>query len=471
MSPQIALLVFGSFILGVLIVDSRLKRDISVALWIPLIWLAILASRPVVQWFYPGATLNADAFEDGNPVDRTILSVLMVIAAFVLFKRKLRWSQWLRENSWLFLFFLFCGLSIVWSEFPVVAIKRWIRALGSLMMILVVLSEADPIAAVGALVRRCAYVLIPLSVLLIKYYREMAVGYNQWTGQEMLFGVTTDKNALGRLCLVSGLFILWDIITTRHNKNRHRAKLNRVVSIIMFVMIVWLLVNANSATSLVSFVVGSCAMIGLGLIRRRVRHIVSIAILTSAVVLILGLLFNPTNVVVTSLGRDMTLTERTDIWKDLMNTDTNPLLGVGYDSFWLGERLKRFWQERQINEAHNGYLEIYLELGAIGLFLFSGFLVSTLARAKRSLMSSFDYGRLRIALLFAFVLYNITEAEYKATTLMYFVVLLVAIDVPRNLWVTTAENSSDPLPGLDPLKLRESEPDAASRSSGVPGSS
>jgi len=435
MQPQIALLVYSLFIFGILIVDSRRKSNISVALWIPLIWLAMLASRPVVNLFYPSQGL-APNNEAGNPFDRNILLVLMFIATLILFKRKLLWTQWLRENPWFFLFFLYCGISIVWSDFPGISLKRWFRAIGSLMMILVVLSEADPIVAVRTVIRRCTYVLVPLSILLNKYYREMAVSYGEWSGTESLAGITTDKNGLGRLCLVGGLFLLWDIITVRHNNDLYNHKLNRSVTIILFLMTIWLLVKSNSATALGSFVIGSCILIGLGLpiIRTKVRHIGTLLVLTALIFLILDLSFNLTEVIVTELlGRNMTFTERTYIWADLLDMGTNPIFGVGYDSFWLGERFDFFMQKHHVSQAHNGYLEVYVEVGMIGLFLFAGFLFATFRKAKSSLLLNFDYGRVRMALLFIFLFYNITEPAYKATTFLFVVFLLVAIDIPRNV--------------------------------------
>ena len=58
---------------------------------------------------------------------------------------------------------------------------------------------------------------------------------------------------------------------------------------------------------------------------------------------------------------------------------TNPLVGTGYESFWLGPRLKDVWAQTGagINEAHNGYLEVYLNQGLIGLVLLGGFLIAS----------------------------------------------------------------------------------------------
>ncbi len=82
-----------------------------------------------------------------------------------------------------------------------------------------------------------------------------------------------------------------------------------------------------------------------------------------------------------AVGEDPTLTDRTKIWAFLLSMHTNPLLGTGYESFWLGPRLQWFWQTAglgALNEAHNGYLEVYLNLGIIGLFLLCGFLIASL---------------------------------------------------------------------------------------------
>lgn len=443
MSPQIAFIFFGSFVLGALIIDFKITSDVSKALWIPLIWLAILASRPVALWFSPVGTKLT--LEEGSPIDSIVLLVLISAAVFILFKRKLSWREWLRTNAWLCLFFLYCGISVLWSDFPVVAFKRWIRAAGSLIIILAVLSEANPISAIMTLIRRCVYILVPASILLNKYYPEMAVSYNYWTGEAYLAGVTTDKNALGRLCIVGGAFLLWSIITPTDDNHPYNKKQSRFVDIIYLLATLWLLVKSKSSTSLGCLVIGSCVLIGLGLpvIRRNIKHIGTLMIIIVFGFWIMDSSFNLTeNIVTNVLHRNMTFTDRTYIWNDLLDRCTNPLFGVGYDSFWLGERYDFFMHKHQVFEAHNGYLELYAEVGMTGLFLFFGFLFQVFLKAKRSLLLNFDYGRLRLMLLFIFLFYNITEAAYKITTLMCFVFVLVAIDVPRKLQSPVSENST-----------------------------
>lgn len=453
MPPRIALACVTMLILGILISDSR-NRRVSLALWIPLIWVGLLASRPFSRWLNPIDLSLSGGAEEGSPLDRNILSVLIAAAAFVLFTRRLRLTQWIKHNPWLFVFFFYCGISILWSDFPAIALKRWIRAVGALLMILVVLSEEDPVEALAMLIRRCAYILIPLSVLVIKYYREQGVVYDAWTGAELLVGVTTDKNALGRLCLVCGLFVMWEIITSKHNSHIHQDRLNKAIRFIMLATTLWLLKLADSATSLVGIVIGAAIIVALGLspIRKSSRFLGTLAVLGVATAITFTMSFGLAERVAAGLGRNLTLTDRTFIWADLLNMQTNPVIGVGYDSFWLGERLMRFVETRHVTTSHNGYLEMYLELGTVGLCLFAALLLSVFQKAKRSMEVSLAYGRLRLAILTVFLLYNITESGYKVTTFICFVLMLVAIEFPAKVRATlTAAAVPGSAPRLQPV--------------------
>ena len=90
-----------------------------------------------------------------------------------------------------------------------------------------------------------------------------------------------------------------------------------------------------------------------------------------------------------AVGRDPTLTDRTAIWSIVLSMHTNPLVGTGYESFWLGPRLQKVWQlfGATINESHNGYLEVYLNLGLIGVLLLVGLLITSYRNICRQFTS------------------------------------------------------------------------------------
>jgi O-antigen ligase len=459
MSSQTALIAYSVFVLAILVVDSRRKPDVSIALWTPFIWLLILASRPVAAWFN-GVQSVTDLIngEAESPIDRNILLGLMVLGVLTLMKRKLKWIQWLKANPWIVVLFLYFGVSTMWSDFPDIAFKRWIRALGALIMILVVLSERDPIAAIRVLFRRCAYVLIPLSVVLDKYYRSFGVNYNSWTGEEFLIGVTTNKNALGRLCLISGLFLFWDLIMSRGREQGKAAALNRAAVIGMLFLTIFLLLQSKSSTALGSFILGSSVLLVLGFppIRNNAKFLGTFLVIIAVVVVGLDGVLNLKEMAVGSLGRDMTLTDRTFIWQDLLALGTNPVFGVGYDSFWLGERLEMFVRKHLVAEAHNGYIELYLELGIVGIGLVIGLVWSVFLKAKKSLMreETFDYGRLQLAVLAVFLIYNMTEAAYKVTAFMAFTLIVIAIERPSEESAAEVETGTEWRPQLAPPTFR-----------------
>ena len=81
---------------------------------------------------------------------------------------------------------------------------------------------------------------------------------------------------------------------------------------------------------------------------------------------------------VETVGRDTTFSGRTAIWSILPTLVQNHWLGAGYETFLMGPRLVRSARTYGyvFQEAHNGYLEVYLNLGWIGVFLFACLLIS-----------------------------------------------------------------------------------------------
>src|SRR5207244_13547687 len=112
-------------------------------------------------------------YVEGSPFDRNVFIFLLLAALAVLVARSGRVGPLLRKNVLILLYFLFCAVSIVWSDFPFVALKRFIKAIGDLGMVLIVLTESDPLAALKRLVTRLGFFLFPLSVLFIKYYPQI----------------------------------------------------------------------------------------------------------------------------------------------------------------------------------------------------------------------------------------------------------------------------------------------------------
>src|SRR6266571_84796 len=433
MSPSIATVIYGFFLLGLFLLDRDPKSRTSPALWIPVAWVLIAGSRMVSPWLGAGHTYEtADQILDGSPLDRLVLTGLLAAGLVVLLARGRRVGTFPRANGPILLFFLYGAVSVLWSDYPDVAFKRWTNAIGNVVMVLVVLTDPDPTAAVKRLFARAGFLLLPLSVLLIKYYPELGVGYGPW-GTQNFMGVATGKNGLGYLCLIFGLGSLWRVLETFRSQEPPRRAGPLIAQGAVLAVTLWLFYMIDSATSLACFLLGGGVMWVTSL-PGVTRKLAAMHLLVGAVVLLslFGLFFDVGTDLVQAMGRDTTLTGRTTFWNELLLMDTDPLFGTGFESFWLGERVKRLWGKYwwHPNQAHNGYLEVYLNLGWTGVVLL-GLLI---AWGYRNVVDGFhrdpEAGRLRLAYFAVAPVYNLTEAAFNGMHLVWFAFLLAVTVVP-----------------------------------------
>jgi exopolysaccharide production protein ExoQ len=442
--PSVASCLTVAFIVFLFRRDIRQRPDISGALWLPLIWLVISCSRGLSLWLniFGLPVSGGTSVEEGSPLDAWFFFILIAAGLYVLSNRGVRLSEIVGNNQWLTIFLLYCLISIIWSDFPFVAFKRWIKVIGHPIMALIVLTEPDPKEALKRLMKRCAYVVVPVSILFIKYYPELGRGFDRWTGEPFNTGITTNKNALGADCLILGFFFFWYLLQTWQT-DRDRWRRNELRLIAGFLIgIWWLLSQAHSATAVTSLFAGALVVVLVGM-RSINKNFVGTYLLAALTLLVVAeLTFGISGRFSETLGRGSGLSGRTLLWEALLGLHTNPILGTGFESFWLGKRPEQlegiFWFIP--NEAHNGYLETYLTLGLIGVFLLLGLFVATFRKIRLELFRNFDWGRYRLGLLAAVILYNWTEAAFKTLNPIWFVFFLIALDYPR-AYLTITESS------------------------------
>jgi O-antigen ligase len=433
MPPFLALLLWLACLLALLRFDPAREPGISAGLWVPVIWLFLVASRLPSQWL-GGVGQSAQALEEGNSLDRSVFSLLMLIAIVILMSRSFNWAELFSHNFALVAFVFFGLVSVLWSDFPAITLKRWCRDIGNYLMVLVVVSDTRLLGAVRSLLRRLCYLIIPLSVLIVKYYPALGMQYDGWNMASYV-GATTSKNMLGLACLISGMFFFWDTVTRWPNRPERRVKRIILVNTAFVAMTLWLLNLSHSATSQLCLALGVLIIMAVhsNVFRRRLGVLKAVipAVFIIYVVMAFGFGVGINGTIAEAVGRDPTLTDRTKIWAVLLAIDTDPVLGAGYETFWLGPRLMRVWQAGfgRINEAHNGYLQIYLNLGLIGLFLLIVFLFTGYRIICRRLDAGSSLGSLSLALWTALVFYNNTEAAFPGG-LLWLAVLPGSIAVP-----------------------------------------
>jgi len=441
--PSLALFLWFVLLMALLYWDPAKDRKVSAAVWVPVIWLFILGSRLPSQWLGGSAGSAAQALEEGNPIDRTVSLALILLALGILVARSFRWGDFFTRNLALTAFLGYALVSVVWSDFPFVAFKRWFRDLGNYLMVLVVLSAPEPLEAVRTLLRRLGYLLIPLSVLLVKYYPELARVYDPWTGVAVTVGATTSKNMLGVACQISGLYFFWDTVTRWSHRKERRTKRILLLNFVFIAMTLWLLNLSSSTTSRVCLALGCLVIVAARskMFQRHPAFLQTVIPASFILYMILAFGFGMSGDMAGAVGKDPTLTDRTKIWTFVLKMHTNPLIGTGYESFWMGSRLAWFWQEAglgQINEAHNGFLEVYLQLGALGVCFLSGFLIASYRNICIRLKALSPQASLSMALWIVLLFYSVTEAGFRSNLILV-VFLLGAMVVPRTAPQSSAQ--------------------------------
>lgn len=463
MNTTAATALYLAFIAGLFLMERRYRPMTSAALWIPIAWWSIVSSRPVSFWITgevarydnPGQSL------EGSPLDAGVYLFLLVFGLVVLARRRVQLSVICRDNAALCLFMGYCLVSVAWSDYPVGTAKRWVKDCGSVIAVLIVATDADPRAAVRAVLGRCAYLVVPTSVMLIKYYTEIGRYYDPWTWEPIWSGVTSEKNALGATAMLCGIFLVWDILYARRRSRSPTLELPGAnerdsstsagnarrfegfrppqdswgwlyfgSQLVLCGMVLWLISKANSSTALVGLLIGAALVISLGWESRLRQHFVSnlwgYVILISVTAALLVTSTDILNVFFDSLGEDASLTGRTDLWADVIALSDDTILGAGYQSFWLGNEAQIIWHKYYFhpNQAHNGYIETYLNGGFVGLGLLSAFLWASTTRLRARLLEYDVASILFFALLIVTMFYNITEAVFNRLSPVWLACLL-----------------------------------------------
>jgi exopolysaccharide production protein ExoQ len=434
MNPSLASLICVCGIAGLFYLDRDRSVRTSKALWLPIIYLWIVGSRAVSVWLGVTPSSGTNVQLEGSPLDAAVFGILLAAAIVVLAWRGKPALKLLRANWAILIYFCYCLVSVTWAYHPDVAFKRWIKSLDDIAMVLVIVTDAQPIGALKRLFSRVGFLLLPASVLFIKYFNDLGRAYGPG-GEPMNTGVTTNKNALGVDVLIISLGALWNLralLLDRRAPNRTRRLVAQGTLLVFGLTLFWM---ADCSTAIACFVIGSGLMMATNLRAFRVRpkrvHALSLAIFVAGGV---ALLVGGTGDVAHALGRESNLSGRTEIWAAVIPAVSNPLVGDGYESFWIGPNVKKVWRSlvgwwhpEDLNEAHDGYIETYLNLGLVGVCLISLILVDGYRRTAAALRVNPPLGSLMLAYLIVAMVYSITESGFRSPHPMWIFLLLAVV--------------------------------------------
>ena len=447
MPPDLALLIGAGFVYYAFRSARKRGAIAPTGLFWPTLWYLVVASRMIGLWFLawglplPGQSGDATS---GSIVDATFFLLLTIIGLVILSRRHFDWSAALRFNPWIVALLAFMALSILWSGYPFVSFKRYIKVIGSVTMAVVVLTNGQPLESIFTVLRRCLYIHLPMSLVCIKYFRDIGVEYDYNGTSYAWHGISTSKNDLGQVAMLGVLYFTWDIA-------RHWRDFGwRNFDVLYLLLAVYLLKGSEDQVSMTS--VSVCAFALVVFLRLRAlraklhsarRFVLSVFYATAALVTFILIhsvvLFSENSLfgkMITMLGRDITLTGRTDIWHDVYAVaSSNPLFGVGFGGFWIGRLANIQWDANLswvLGQAHNGYIDTYLQIGLIGAALLAAVLFTTMRRLLAYLEEDFDFACFRITVFLTVMFVNATESTYlRGDHHLWFMTLLVVWMVPH----------------------------------------
>jgi exopolysaccharide production protein ExoQ len=315
---------------------------------------------------------------------------------------------------------LLAPLSALWSQDPANSIRRGVfLLLGTLFAFYLVRRfSAMDLGQVLVITGICAGVVgIMVSVLLPQFGRDTFNG-GAWQG------IFRSKNG----CAQVMIFLTTPAVSltfSSRKKNRLRY--------FLFVLTAFLIVMSRAKTSWLLTPIYLVQVGFLSWLAKINRRDAMFILLTSTIVIFVVVVSFPyiLPIILGLLGKDPSISGRLPLWQSTMISGAKrPLLGYGYSAFWRGmrgESLNVYLAIHfEIYQAQNGILELWLELGAVGVFLMIASFVSALRDAITCLQRDpTPVANWYIGLIVLTVAYNIDEtflvSAHSIPWLMYIV--------------------------------------------------
>jgi exopolysaccharide production protein ExoQ len=316
----------------------------------------------------------------GIPDYDVIKLICFVNYAISLVLLLLRWKKVtyvLSKDRHILVMLGLCGLSYFWSELPDLTLIRTVAMIGTSLFGIYIATLYTPKEQLQLLAWTFG-IAIGLSIIFAIFLPKYGVMSGIHSGT--LRGIYTHKNVLGKLMILSGIVFLLGALNDK--KNRFILWSGLILSIV-------LLLSTKSSSSIISFVI----VLGIFFVLRILLLNYNLLFPALFFLMIVGqisflCLTNNTEIILSSVGKDATLTGREPLW--------NATIGMIWRRPWFGYGFSGFWKDWDAPSAvvwrivgwtppnaHNGFLDICLDLGLIGFAIFLIGFITNLIRGLR----------------------------------------------------------------------------------------
>ena len=399
-----------------------------VATWVLIVPLLYFASQGQL-WFVVGnsktrlsSIYGALATPSQTAESAAIAITIFSIFGVVLYPRFAQVAKLAREDLLFSVLPIFAIASVTWSQYPIKTIQHALCLAINMLFAMYLnrrFSPARQIRLILLLGWICLISSIALSVLFPRYGIDRTLSTGNWQG---IYG---GKNQCGDLTALLMVGALYDPASAR------LGKISRVIYIALSVVVV---IMTRSATSTILVLCLLCVKFVTSMLSRlRSRDRNTILCLAGPIAIaLLGICAAYYQKLAGLLGKDPTLTGRTGLWISTLEAiRRHPFLGYGYMSFWngyAGESTNASLVNRwAVTSSHNGFLEIWLTLGAVGVGLVIWSLIRAMIAAARCVNAGVSvYVGWCIAIIVLVVIYNMDEMVMMAPNHLAWILYVLA---------------------------------------------
>jgi exopolysaccharide production protein ExoQ len=347
--------------------------------------------------------LATDRAVEGTPALQALWAVAYcVVVALLLPRWKTAWHA-LAANQFIALLVIAGGLSAMWSENPAVTLRKAVALLGTTLIGVLLAIDFDwksQVAIVCAALGIATVASVVVCVLCPDRFPATEFAPAAWNGvfsHKNLLGRATSLGALGFLSLdrqsVAKFVLSWSgaalclaTLLASHSQTALLVLLAMSVSVLLSKLLLWEWRLATGTGLLLLIVAVAGCWFG----------------------------YEHADTLFASLHRDVTFTGRDRIWSfSALSFLRQPWLGYGYGAFWWvasESRQALAFIGYPTPHAHNGFLDLGLQLGFVGIVLFLAGWVVALGRAVRNFQATRSSSeRWPLVYLLFVVCYSLTE--------------------------------------------------------------
>ena len=391
----------------------------------------------------PFGDLSPAERASGSPLDRLVALALFALSLVVIFGYREAALQRIRSNLLLYLIVGFCQISVLWSDYPDLTLRRAV-----LLSLLTVIATGIA-AGVTDMRKFHSFLFFGLGAVVLVNLLGTALWPAQAISDIGVKGLYTQKNVAGSVAMMTLIVgVAW--------MARARTPVAITLGSAALLLATLFLFVPRSKTS-IGLTALALAIGALFTIVQYAGHRFAILVASVALLFLMGVLclliyydFDADQLFGLVLS-DTSFSGRDELWsfawKSAMQREW---LGHGYGAFWdvgdandpLAKLEPGTWlgdvEKGVINQAHNGYLELWLHVGLPATIAAVVYIIVALARATIAAVGSKTAPDDKSAfaaialLLFTFLLHNLTEASLFMRGIQFFnLVLLLALLAPR----------------------------------------